>query len=381
MSKDFVYMPIFRYRTEEKKVLLSRPFGKYIFPLVEIIKETPQKPRVSVKQKKLKPGEKPKKVKEFHEVYLPDLRQIKAEKIFVDLPVHMKQPKRLKEEVLKFLRNVVDKRKIRTEYMLQLSPLSDKIIPVISSYFDKTNEKGSIKLQEADLRKEFKILAFRTFPYSISRDLPQISEVIKPTDFLIFDIGDVLTDKDDPDLAQTDLEELRKKIKCHVVIVRNIVTNAIKNNKIQHGKVLVEISNDLIDNYRELSGTAFGDYAGIKKDDVTEGGGISPGFIFYDPTTSKYYGFRGDIYNINGKNTGKLSDFEDIIIPDVIKSSAVRRMAASGYPFLEADNMGWTLINKIKAGDEKGQSQGKFKRISMEHYIHCIDTLIKEGLL
>jgi hypothetical protein len=380
MAKQFVYMPVFRYRTEEKKVLLSRDFGENIFPCVEIIKATPQKIREK-KIKKLKPGEQSKKPKEFHEIHLPELGKIKAKKIFVDLPVHMKQPKRLKEEVLKFLRNVVDNRRIRTEHILQLAPLKDRIIPVISSYFDKTNEKGSIKLQEADLRKTFNTLAFRTFPSTIDRDLEQIEKVIQDTDYIIFDIGDSLADESDPDVLQTDLGELKEKVNCQIIIVRNIVTSSIKNNAILHGKVVAQISNDLIESYRKLYGTGFGDYAGIKKDDVTEGGGISPGFIFYDPVRGKYYGFRGDVYTIKGKKTGKLRDFEDIIIPDVIKSNAVKRMRSSGYPYLAANNMGWELINEINAGREKGQHQGKFKRISMEHYVHCIDTLITAGLI
>lgn len=377
MPNKFLYMPIFRYRSEEKKVLLSRAFGKSIYPCIEIIKATEQKPRLS------KPGvsNKNKNPKEFDEVYLPILENINADKIFVDLPIHLKQPRGLKEEVLKFMRDVVDKRDKRTEYILKLAPLADRIIPVISTYFNKTNERNSIKLQEADLRGKFDSLAFRTFPDSFNRDFPQIEQIIRSNDYLIFDIDDATIDITDPDIFQPRLDEIRKKAKCQIVIVRNIVSNAIKNNAIRHGKPISEITNDLIESYKSLFGTAFGDYAGIKKDAVTEGGGISPGFIFYDPTKGTYYGFRGDVHIIKGKKTGLLGDFETIIIPDVIKSPPVTRMRASGLPYLDDKNMGWKIIKLIERGVEPGKHQGKFKRISMEHYIHCIDTDIVAGII
>jgi hypothetical protein len=378
MAIGFMYMPIFRYRSEEKKVLLSRAFGKHVYPCIEIIKATEQKPRVSKKINTKVQKNKPKK-KEFEDVYLPVLSRVNAEKIFVDLPVHLKEPRNMKPEVLTFMRDIVDKRDKRTEYILKLAPLADRIIPVISTYFNKTNEKNSIKLQESDLRKVFKTIAFRTFPDSFDRDFPQIEQVIKATDYFIFDIDDNLIDITDPDVFQPRLDDLRKRIKCEIIIVRNIVSTSIKNNQIEHGKLLTQIRNDLISNYKSLYGTAFGDYAGIKKDPVADGGAISPGFIFYDPIKTKYYGFRGDVHIVNGKKTGILDDFETIIVPSVIKSVSVTRMKASGLPYLNDRNLGWQIIKLIQSGDEPGRHQGKFKRISMEHYIHCIETDIMAG--
>ena len=378
MSHDFVYMPIFRYRSEEKKVLLSRVFGKHIYPCIEIIKPREQKERES-KKGRLSKISKPKEKKEFEDIYLPVISKIKAEKVFIDLPVHLKEPRNMKPDVLTFMRDVVDKRDKRTEYILRLAPLANRIIPIISTYFDKTNEKNSIKLQEIDLRPTFKTLAFRTFPKSFDRDLTQIEEVVEPGDFVIFDIDDSLIDIDDPDIFQPQLNELQKKKKCTVIIVRNIVSNSIKNNLIEHGKVIKQITNDLITNYRSLYGNAFGDYVGIKKDGITTGGSISPGFIFYDPIKAEYYGYRGDVHTINGKKSGKLADFETIIVPAVIKSNSVKRMKASGLPYLSDINIGWKILNLIQRGTESGQHQGKFKRIAMEHYIHCIETDIVAG--
>jgi len=78
---------------------------------------------------------KPRKIREpkhFNEIYIPTINSIKSEKVFVDLPVHLNQSRKMKKEVLEFLRGVVSKRKTRTEYLLSLNTLRKKIIPVIS---------------------------------------------------------------------------------------------------------------------------------------------------------------------------------------------------------------------------------------------------------
>jgi len=377
MSDNLLYMPVFRCRTEEKKVFLSRTFHGRVYPCIEIIKYSPQKPREFIADPK-KPDKKPKKPAEFQEVYLPMLKNIQAERVFVDLPVHLKQPRNMKPEVLKFMKEVVEHREVRTEFMLKLASLSEKIIPVISTYFHIANEKNTIRLQEADLRKTFRTLAFRTFPHSFDRDFAQIQDVIQVGDYLIFDIDDAVIDIEDPDVFQPRLAALHEKVGCQIVIVRNIVSCSIKNNEMVHGALIEEITNDVKD-YKLLNGTSFGDYAGIKKDPITKGGGISPGFIFYDPTKSGYYGYRGNVHEIAGKKTGLLDDFERIIIPDVLKSASVLRMRISRHPYITDRNLGWSIMQSIELGRESGKSQAKFKRISMEHYIHCIETDIAAG--
>lgn len=88
MANDLLYMPIFRLRIEERKVLYSRTFGINVYPCVEIIKGTLQKRR---EPRKRKNGNQPKKKPEptFEEVHIPILEKIKSKKIFVDLPVHL----------------------------------------------------------------------------------------------------------------------------------------------------------------------------------------------------------------------------------------------------------------------------------------------------
>lgn len=378
MSVPVIYMPIFRLRSQEKNVLLSRVFEKCIYPLVEIIKYAESK---SHSLKFGRKGAATKGILTFEQEYVPILMAIKSEKVFVDLPVHITTANKMKSKVLKFLKEVVEDRELRTKYMIKLAGFSNKFIPVISTYWQIKNEPNSILLQEKDLRKPFKYLAFRTFPLTFNQDIKQIKKVANKGDYVIYDLGNTEISVDDPDVLKPELDQLRKEIGCEVIIVKNIIPNEIKNYKIVHGMKIERISSDLLNQYKKLFGSGFGDYVGIKKEDLVDGGSVSPGFYFYDPVENSYYGYRGNRYRINGKVTGKLEDFEEIIIPDVMKSGAVRRMRASGLPYLAEMNTGWEMIKKMKSGIENPKSQGKFKRISMEHYLHCIITQINAGLI
>jgi len=54
-------------------------------------------------------------------------------------------------------------------------------------------------------------------------------------------------------------------------------------------------------------------------------------------------------------------------------------MQGAESEYLSAENKGWTMIGDIWDETESGKNQAKFKRISMEHYLHCIRTKIQDG--
>ena len=357
METSLKYMPVFRTRQEEEKVFKTFDFEDRIFPCLEIVKEF-DRDRDASKQKK------------FEEIYLPLIKKIKAKKVFIDLPVHLNVSSRTKKTTLSFFRKVVSKRIDRTDYMNKLSPVSNKVIPIISTYFKQTGEAGSIKVQEKDLRKNFPILAFRTFLNSYDNDLSQIEAIVKKDDFLIVDLG-----KTEIDLADEEFKELQDRLdyftKCPVILLRSAINPDIRNVDLLHDETVSDIDNSLINVYTSLHCECFSDYVGIKKDDITDGGSISPGFIYYDAVKNNYYGYKGRI--------DELGTFETVIVPDVIASLSTKRMRTCGKDFLSSDNIGWKMINDIKLGTEKGKSMAKFKRISMEHYLHCIKTRIKLG--
>jgi hypothetical protein len=367
MSKEPKYVPIFRGRQQEFEVLKSFDFGKRIYPCIEIIKELdrlPPKPRKGAKKPAV-----PKPTKKFEEVYLPLIQNLTAEKVFVDLPVHLSTRKNMVDVTLDFLQTVVGNRKTRTSYMKKFESLASKVIPVISTYYGRTGEANSITLQANDLRTSFGILAFRTFPESFHRDILQIESILTKKDYVIMDWEDTLLDRSDEE--QTVIIEKLLTLKCNIIIHRNAVPKEMTNVSLIHTRVIDRIDNSLLDKYKDFSGQGFSDYSGIKKDEINKGGAVSPGFIYYDAVNNQFYGYKSDVK--------KLSEFETTIVPAVISSAATTRMNTHALDYLGTANIGWGIIQRIHRREEPGGSAGKFKRIGMEHYLHCMKTRISNG--
>lgn len=376
MSTNLTYVPVFRSLQEEMKVLRSFSFGQQIFPCLEIVKEVdrvnptpnPKKPKKdSLKPAIAKPD------KSFEEAYFPLIGAVKASKIFVDMPVHINPTSDMKPEVLSFLTKVAGNRSVRTMYMKKMSAYAEKVIPIISTYFLRTGESFTLKMQADDLRSTYKSLAFRTFEKTFASDIVQISQLAQPQDYLIVDLGDIPPNPGDDITVGPILDQLQDFNNCPVIILRNALKSSITNKGLAHCQVVKEIDNSLLLNYKKLYGASFGDYVGIKKGDLKKGGGRSPGFIFYDPTENEYYGYRGL------SSPADLADIENIIIPEVYNSAAAVRMQNSGLPYLGMDNAGWQTLVNILGEIEKGNSQAKLKNISMAHYLHCMRTKINAG--
>ena len=67
------------------------------------------------------------------------------------------------------------------------------------------------------------------------------------------------------------------------------------------------------------------------------------------------------------------------IVPAVLDSAIVATMKGAHPAFVNGDNYGFKLLEDIRAGVEKGKSQAKFKRISIEHYLHCMKIKAERG--
>lgn len=365
-------MPVLRLRQEESKVLSSFEFGEGMIPCVEIVKERDRTTRApSTKLKKDGTLPRPPKIRSFEEIHLPLLQAIKSNKILVDLPVHLKEDRRMKDDVLLFLRTVVGVRSERTAYLKKLAPLAHKIIPVISTYYSKTNELNSITAQERDLRGTFANIAFRTSVNTFRNDMNQIVKIAKKNDYLIIDLDDCKIDGSDSEIDEIAFE-LEEFDLCEIIMVKSTLDKRMTNVGLEHGEIIHEADNRLLYTHKDFGANAFGDYVGIKKDDMLKGAGTSPGFVYYDPTQNNFYGFRGSDLKV-------LEDFLEIIVPDVIKSVPTYNMNASGRPYLIDLNIGWKMLKGMEAGHEPSKSQAKFKRISMEHYLHCLRTKIVYG--
>ncbi len=154
------------------------------------------------------------------------------------------------------------------------------------------------------------------------------------------------------------------------VVLRSAINNDIQNVGLDHEEVIVQADNSLKDLFRlpQYHFNAFGDYAGVKRDELNSGGGISPGLMFFNPEENLYYGFRGP--------TKELEEFERTIIPAVLEMGFVKNWVNTGSPFIQ-NNPGYDRLLNIRDGKEPSKSQAKYKWISIMHYLHCIKTMIR----
>lgn len=375
MNSKLQYVPIFRGRKEELATLQSFDFGERIYPCLEIVKEVGRRNKNEDKQYLLFDE---KREKDFENYYTSTIAKIDAQKVFIDLPVHLSPHPNMKKPTLLFLRSVITKRDKRTEYMKKLRSMASKVIPVISTYIQINGEMDSIFLQERELRKDFKVLAFRTFLNTFQQDIEQIKKCSCPKDFIIMDFEDYELDDTDGDIKDTIAEF--NNLNCNIIIHRNQVPRDTTMAGLKHSERVESIDNSLPFIFNSFGGNSFSDYVGIKKDDITEGGINSPGFIFYDGVTNNFFGYR---YQNGGHKKGEeqpdLAEFETTIVPAVISSYVRKKMDSDVLDYLGSENQGWQTIKNIGLGKESGKSAAKFKRISMQHYLHCIKQKIING--
>jgi hypothetical protein len=372
--KTPIYIPIFRYRPQEKDLLINFEFGEHIYPYVEIYKKRP----INSPPPKPNPNKKPKEPKKFHEHYLPTLNQIKSEKVFVDLPVHLVRKKKMPDVVIEFLLSVIEKREERTKHILSLSAC-EKMIPVISTYSQiGSGEADSIRLQEIDLRPTFNTLAFRTSEKTLASDLLQVEAIAKPQDYLFIDLEELcLGNEDDMETAEFLMSNIKTFNKCTVVLINSPLSHTLTNSGLDHGQIVKSACNLLPEIFSSLGAQCFADYAGVKKDLVEEGGMISPGLLFYDPVENDFYGFRGRKWEKDEKRN--LDDIRGMILQDLLTSDFIPRMKESHLEYLGAKNEGWNLVKGMWDETIEWRYQPRLKRISMEHYLHCMRTKILAG--
>jgi hypothetical protein len=353
MANQFIYMPVLRVRQEETKTLRTFDFGDRMYPCLEIVKE---KDRDNNKKET------------FESFHLDLIATIQSKHVFVDIPLHLKQPTNTVAPVKTFMRQMTEMDN-RNEKLLLLGPLSGKVIPVISSYFHINGKRGSFGKQEKALRPTFPRLAFRIFADSFDSDLDQVEPLARAGDFLIVDFveGEI-------DFSESDVQDIQERLAdfdaCQVIIVRSAILNKITYPGLRHDTVCGDADNSLLSKFTTLNADAFGDYAGVKRDTITDGGAaFIPGFLYYNAVSNDYMGYRGTVKG--------LDEYGTVIVPDVIASRTTTQMRRAG--FIGNANGGWKILKAMEAGDDNPRSAAKFKRIAIEHYLYCMREKISNG--
>ncbi|WP_276089697.1 hypothetical protein [Pedobacter sp. JY14-1] len=351
------YFPVLRARQQEIDVLQKFDFGSQIIPIVEIIKE---------KDRKDNPESR-------YTIYSKLFNAVQSEKVIVDLPIYLTPKVSTSAEVRTFYLSTISNLHNRIAFYLEFERLRDKIIPVISILKPVSEETDTLIKQFEVLASIFPQLAFRIFYNNFDAAISELQLLeLRPDDLIIYDL-------DTTNITNPIVSKHKKSMDLlydhlYKIIIRSAINTDIQNVALDHEEVIGQADNSLRDLYKmpQWRFSAFGDYAGVKKDDITSGGGVSPGLVFYNPDENLYYGFRGPTKN--------LLEFEQTIIPAVLQMGFVNSWTEKNSAFIEG-NPGYDRLINIRNGHEPSRSQAKYKWISIMHYLHCMKVLISQGAI
>lgn len=339
------YVPVLRYRREERGALRTLNISDKTMPLIEIMKE---------RAGQFKKGD-------FTETYLRDFEEYKYPFI-VDFPIYFHVTNSTTQNIREFLRKLKQRPSDRLDYFLQLSS-NKNVIPSISYNIEDKYIKNSYVKDALVLRNSFSRLAFRIFETpdydSVMRD---IEKVIQKNDILLYDIDDAPHSQNFLLTRYEHIKELKNKVGFETVLIRSAIGKSIVFNRLQDDRPVLSADNSLLTEYSKYGFDAFGDFAGIRKDtNITDGGPeeASPGFLFYSWHINSYIGYKGRVAD--------WAEFTDHIKPTVINSDYWENYNDSHHE---------NCPGCTKILGNPGNSAGNWKRYTIQHYIYTIQEFL-----
>lgn len=353
-----MYIPILRYRLAERgafKVLSKINIFREdkIIPLIEIVQHYPT-------------GRIPSVQKSFEQVYTEEFGG-KSFPIIIDIPLYMDLSfKKIEDKYKRFLEPSKLDINIRLNYLLKLSRLQN-IIPVVTYDPNNDNITDIISYQENLLRKSFVSgrICFRIFSGAGKDVISQIENVIKAQDILLLDIQ--YDDYRSKKLLRLydELHELKNQYKFKLGLIYTPIPSDFQSSTIINDSIINKLDNSLIENYKNLYFDAFGDFAGVKNNVLTESHRGQITNIFYCKENNKYIGFTA-------KPSMNPKDYALKIAPSIFNSqywntySKEHKLTCPGC---------FDMVNKVNNINHPG-NRSTWKAISIEHYICSISELI-----
>ena len=332
------YVPVARYRQEEVGALRAVVRSPRVLPLIEIIKRQPRADRTG----------------EFGDAYASRLAAL-GTPLIIDFPTYVRLTGATNDAVASFLGPVQRDPARRVDLFRALAPVPG-LIPTVT-YTPRMPYPAGILVELATgLRPMFDTLAFRLFPRQFPEAYEETLRVARAGDIVLLDLEG--SHHANPALRPFIAQVLR--LPCRRVIIRAAIDENLRNLDLTDDVPIAEADNSLLSDYDALGFDAFGDFAGIKKDLLRDGGTISPGFIFYSWPTNSYVGYRG--------RTRALTQFAEHIAPTVLRSQYHRLLSEQH----KEECPGCVMIRNIARGQESGAHQGKWKRIAMSHYLYTM---------
>lgn len=344
--RDLKYVPVLRFRQEERLALKSLDLSAKVLPLLEIVMEVPRA----------------KKDAEFGKDYTTELAEFRRP-LIVDLPTYEKIGASLKSEVQDFLRPIQASVQQRIGRYAKLSSVTD-LIPTVSYTTQAPYVPGTIKRMVTALRPTFPRLAFRVFDYAFSVAMKEVIQFAVAGDIVLLDIDEDAHGNPALTTQYSQVSALRAK-GCKTVVLRSAIPDGLPNNKLLDDQPVLKIDNSLRTAYQGYGFDAFGDFAGIKKDLPKKGGTVSPGFIFYSWKGNLSVGYKGRVQD--------LDEFKAHIGPLVLASRYYRQYSSTH----RSKCPGCKLVDSIVNGPDSGKSQGQWKRIALMHYLYTMGEYLQ----
>ncbi|MBW5468476.1 hypothetical protein GPJ61_11465 [Brevibacillus formosus] len=346
---NFKYVPVLRFRDQERKAFLATSISDKMIPLVEIFTE---KMRSNGRETSI-------------EIFSRDFANVNTS-VMLDFPLYLRLQNNTKPAVRNFSQQIQANPALRINYFLNSHLIEmGNIIPVITYNPNIPYRSGALLSEERLLRQYYDRIAVRVFPQQFSQVISEAKGLLRHGDIFILEIDELSVSN--PEIAPLFIEMNTKPsgVNYKTVLIRSAIPRTLTNTQLSPGQVVLQADNSLLRDYPQLGFDAFGDFVGVKKDDLTEGGRISPGYLMYSWQNNHYIGFNGVV--------DQPATFETMIVPDVLSSNVWPQFAQSHH---HSTCFGCSTISNISNGTKSGQSQPEWKGFTIGHYLYTMQEFL-----
>jgi len=349
LLSHFKYVPVLRYRSQERKALNNNSISNKILPLIEVVSEKPTKKSRNTSLDKL----------------IQDINKSNI-KVMLDFPMYLKLKKNTDKNVIDFIQPILVDQQKRIDLLTSTNLVKNKnqIIPVVTYNPNIPFLKNYLSKQETNLRPIYNQIAFRIYPQHFIMAFNEIKDLVKTDDIILLDLDELSHKDENNKQLYKIINMLCKSVRCHSVIIRSAIPKKLSNVQLKTHAIVAEADNSLLRDYKKLGFSAFGDYCGVKKDELKTGGIISPGYLMYSWLENSYYGFKGIVKDA--------SSFENILVPSIISSKAWNSFSV----IHQTNCTGCNTISNISKKLKKGKSQPEWKGFACAHYLYTMEEFL-----
>lgn len=341
---EFDYMPTMRYREQEKYAYKSVDLKENFVPLFEFVSKT-QRNRETI------------------ENFISDTETENI--VLIDVPLYLPMRTQTDQKAREFITPMKANSQIKANFLTDKRLLEkDKFIPVVSYDPHVPYQPNEVMKQITTLKKHYNKIAYRAFYNHFQSFLDQASQFVEPNDILILDL-------DEASQTHPKFKKVHQKVIEYVqnhslksVILRSAIPDETTNTGLENNEIVDSIDNSLLEDYKSYGYSAFGDYVGVKKDNMSTGGRISPGYLFYSWEDNSFYGYKGIFEDA--------PSFTNVLVPEIMKSIPMNEFNDSH----KTSCYGCASIINISKGVKRGNSQPAWKGYAAGHYLYTLNEFL-----